>query len=229
MKIVAAILAGGLGTRMGIDTPKQFLKIGNEYLFIRTLKTFNQSKLFDKLFLAMNISIFEEAKKFLKNYNLLDFVELIQGGQTRQQSSWNVIQTLTKATTLPDAIVIHDAARCFIDFETLKRCVLSLSKHKAITCAVPAIDTIAEVKGGKVVKVPDRRSLWHIQTPQAFHFDLIVKAHKKALSEGVLNASDDAQLVIRYGEPVFIFEGDKRNIKVTDSYDLMVARAIVSD
>jgi 2-C-methyl-D-erythritol 4-phosphate cytidylyltransferase len=100
---------------------------------------------------------------------------------------------------------------------------------KGMTFVLPVTDTIVESRDGKITKILPREELRQVQTPQAFHFQTLWEAHQTALEEGIRDASDDAGLVLRMGRPVWVIEGDPRNIKITGPADLELAQHLLRE
>src|SRR3990167_2638034 len=200
MQIGAILLMGGEGLRFGTDTPKQFLMLGSKPIYRHALDTMNSSGLFDEIILVCH-----------PNWIDLPHDGVIVGGKTRQESSyWG----LKGFKTLPDIVLIHDAVRPFVSERILKENVEGAIRFGAIDTCIPSADTIVHAPSGTSLNsIPNRKEYMRGQTPQTFRIDWIREAHEKALADGIENASDDCQLVLRTGRPVHIVMGDEKNIK----------------
>jgi len=151
-------------------------------------------------------------------------LNLVPGGEQRQNSVYNGLQAIDKKT---DTVVIHDGVRPFIQPDELESCILGARKFGACILGIPAGDTIKYVgKSGFIEKTLARDSIWLAQTPQAFKYELITRAHETARRDGY-TGSDDASLVERLGVGVKIINGSKNNIKITVREDLVIARAML--
>ena len=146
----------------------------------------------------------------------------IAGGASRQDSVLNGLERL--AGESPDLVLIHDAARPFIDAGTITRTIAALDEQKAVLVAVPVVDTIKRGTGGKVGDTVDRRDLWRAQTPQAFHFRDILAAHRRFAGREL---TDDAALAEAAGIPVSFVLGTERNFKVTTAEDMERAEQMI--
>jgi len=228
MKYHAAILAGGLGTRMGDGLPKQFIAIDGKPVILRTLEVFAGSGLFDRIVLASHPGWTDLLHQLLAAGRLADAVQPIPGGPTRQASAYNALRALQKLAGAEDAVLIHDAARCLVTGAILERCLEALQSDRAVTTGIPVVDTIAVAPGGQIRSIPDRGDLVLIQTPQGFRLQTILEAHEAALGRGVTNATDDAQLVLDLGLPVRVVPGDRENIKISTPIDLVLAGALLA-
>jgi len=117
----------------------------------------------------------------------------------------------------------------FVEQKIILDIIRQVKTFGAATCAVKAIDTIVEQKGGFIGTTLCRDRLWHIQTPQGFKFNLIYQAHQKAKARGIKNASDDAQLILKFSNKVKIIEGSYQNLKITTPSNLYLARALLQN
>ncbi|MFH1046023.1 MAG: 2-C-methyl-D-erythritol 4-phosphate cytidylyltransferase [Candidatus Omnitrophota bacterium] len=223
--VKAVVLAGGFSRRIKSALPKQLIKIGKRPLLAHTLDVFEDSRVIDRVILVAN-------KKFLPNFRALikknaykKVERLCCGGKTRQQSVYNALQTIGRC----DYVIIHDGVRPFLSERVLEQIVKAVKRYPAVTLAVKAIDTIVEAKDAFVTQALLRRSLWCIQTPQAFRATLIVGAHKQAQAARLNDITDDAQLVMRLGNRVKIIPGEYRNIKITTQGDLALAAYLLGN
>ncbi|MFH0976098.1 MAG: 2-C-methyl-D-erythritol 4-phosphate cytidylyltransferase [Spirochaetota bacterium] len=221
--IYAIILAGGIGKRMGQDTPKQFIKIKNKPVIIRTIERFVLPQI-TGIIITVPEDFIDYTGKLIKEFAVQNIIKIIKGGETRQGSSYNAITCMDFHND--DILVFHDAARPFIETQTIELCIKEADAHGASGVYLKATDTIAKINEGFVRYIPDRDKLYYTQTPQAFRYNIIKKAHELAISNGLHNPTDDVQLVLNAGFKVKIVEGDSRNIKITNAFDLELAEFI---
>jgi 2-C-methyl-D-erythritol 4-phosphate cytidylyltransferase len=216
------IPAAGQGKRMGAGKNKLFLKIDGLPVFIHTLKVFEKDENCSKIWLVTSPQDKQEMHALIKRNKITKIAAIVNGGDERQYSVYNAVKEISK-----DAIVlVHDAARPFIDIRQMKELTDVAAANGAAVLAVPIKDTIKKVKGDVVEETVERSSLWAIQTPQAFRISLLKEAHEKAIQEGFLG-TDDASLVERLGQDVRIVMGNYDNIKLTTPEDLYFAEAII--
>ncbi|GAB1774278.1 2-C-methyl-D-erythritol 4-phosphate cytidylyltransferase [Priestia megaterium] len=223
MKYEIIVLAAGQGKRMKAGRNKQFLTIQNVPLIIHTLQKFEQDPWCSGIVLVVNekeVAIFEE---LLTEYLIQKVQSLTVGGDERQHSVYNGLKSLKQA----QMVLIHDGARPFVQQNTIHELVEKAASDKAAVLAVPVKDTIKRVEQGTVIETVERSSLWAIQTPQAFLFDVVMDAHEKAKTNEYLG-TDDASLVEKAGQKVSIVEGNYDNIKLTTPEDLLYAEAILT-
>lgn len=211
MTINAIITAGGTSSRFG-NTNKLLEKINGIEVIKYTIDAFRYSKV-DKIIICANVSIMDELKTMFKDYGK---VVVIEGGKTRQESVYNGLK-YEKC----DYVLIHDGARPIITTELINICAEMVKEVKALSVMTKTIDTIKEVEHGKIVRTIDRSKLYNTQTPQAFDYNLILRAHQKF--EGK-NYTDDSGMVEDLGEAVYIIDGSYKNIKITTQSDIELAK-----
>lgn len=146
---------------------------------------------------------------------------MVAGGQTRQQSVRNALRLIETAR-----VVVHDAARPLASSALVARTIAALGDAEGAVAGIPMDDTLKLIEDGRVVRTVDRTGLWRIQTPQCFRTDALVQVHDRAADEGFV-ATDDAQLLERYGMRVVLVEGEPANIKVTRPDDFAIAEALL--
>ena len=149
-------------------------------------------------------------------------VEVVTGGATRQESVARGLEVIATP-----AVLVHDAARPFVEPEIVEAVLRALDSADAGIPVVPVDETIKEVDGADVVRTMDRSSLVRSQTPQAFDADVLRHAHARARAEDY-HATDDAELVERYGGKVKVVRGSKSNIKLTYPEDFALAEAMIA-
>ena len=224
-KVKAVILASGSGSRINKETPKQFQELSGSPVIIHTLKPFEENNNIDESIIVTLSNYIDKTWEFVNHYHLTKVKKIIRGGKTRQESSKKGIDACGDDTKF---VLIHDAARPFITTDLLKKLIKALKKNDAVVPVIPSTDTIVETdRKGFISKIPNRSMLWRVQTPQAFKYELIKEAHRKALEQGVKNSTDDSSLLLRIGQPVYTIKGNEKNIKITFPDDFKIADAIL--
>ena len=223
VKVGAVIPAAGQGTRMGAATPKQYLELNGRPILSYALKTLADCPSVECLVLVCSPGDEEHCRtNIIERLGIKKSVKIVPGGNERQKSVYNGLLALSDDT---DIAVIHDGARPLLKPEDLLRVIEAARQYGAATLAAPAKDTVKVAdERGMVVSTLKRESLWLIQTPQAFNYDLIMRAHQQATQTG-FKGNDDASLVEVLGEPVSIVTGSYANIKITTQEDLLIATA----
>lgn len=223
MDVTAIVPAAGGGTRFGGDLPKQFLPLKGIPIVVRTLLALVRSELIQHLIVVVPPG--EEARgcELVRRFEIPREVEVVEGGEERQESVYRGLQR-ARATT--DLVVIHDGVRPFLSQGLLEACIQEAAVWGAAVAAVPAKETIKEVREGVVFETPQRGRLWIAQTPQTFRYPLLLEAHRRAQTEGFLG-TDDASLAERIGVKVRIVQGSYENIKITTPGDLLFAEQLL--
>ncbi|HBE01129.1 MAG TPA: 2-C-methyl-D-erythritol 4-phosphate cytidylyltransferase [Spirochaetia bacterium] len=217
-KNAAIVLAGGRGERFGGKTPKQFTMLGNKPLFMHCVHTLAACPEIYGIVIVTGREWLLKTVKLAGIYRAKKLISVVSGGSTRTESAWAGLRALEKDP--PENVLIHDAARPFLKRKTVSSCINALAKHTSIIPAVPCAETIIETKNMFIRKIPDRKNLCAVQTPQAFSYRLIKKIHELA-REKKINATDDAGLVRTLSRSrVYVIDGDPGNIKITYQQDI---------
>lgn len=226
MRTLAIILAGGSGKRMGTATNKQFLLLDNKPIIVRTLQIFEECRPIDGVYLVVNqkdLPIMQE--EILETYKFNKVLKLVIGGRLRQDSVRNGLEAIENPC---DIVIIHDGARPFVSPSFIEKGIFLMEMFDAVIPALPVKDTIKTVsKEGFVMKTLERDSLWNVQTPQTFKYDLIVKAYREGMNKK-LYGYDDATFLEHMGKKVKVIEGSPYNIKITTPEDLIIAKGMLS-
>lgn len=225
MKIAAIIPAAGLGTRMGRETPKQFLSLDAIPIFIHTLRRFVAAPLGAKLILGLRREEMEFAVAELERNELRHAVDLAEGGGTRQDT---VALALDRISPDTEVVLVHDAVRPFITPKMIEEIVSAASLHGAAIFAVPSVDTVKQVERETVTGTIPRELIALAQTPQAFRYGLLREAVDRARADG-FQGTDESSLVERIGVDVRVLMGSSRNIKITKPSDLPLARLFLAE
>lgn len=217
------IVAAGRGTRLG-GLPKQYRRLAGQSVLARTILSFMESL----PGAAMRVVIgagdenhYDQTVGGLTDSDRARLLPPVEGGETRQQSVRNGLESLLKQS--PKIVLIHDAARPFASDTLIRRAREAAAAHGAAVPGVPVTDTLKSVGAdGSVAQTHDRASLRAIQTPQAFRFGLILEAHRAQAGAAL---TDDAAVAEAVGHPVHVFEGEATNVKITTAEDLQAAEA----
>lgn len=223
--ISAVIVAGGRGKRLDAGISKQYIKLGDREILAWTLDTFEGMDEIDEIILVVPQDEMDYCReKIVAAYGYKKVGKLVEGGTERQNSVYNGLMACSPETGI---VLIHDGARPFVSREIIERSIAGAMRDGACAVAVPVKDTLKVLDSeGYVESTPDRSKFFAVQTPQAFHYRLIVDAHRKALKESI-SATDDTMLVEALGGRVRLVAGDYFNIKVTTREDLIFGEAIL--
>jgi 2-C-methyl-D-erythritol 4-phosphate cytidylyltransferase len=226
-RIVAILPAAGLGTRMGADTPKQFLELDGVPLVIHTLRRLASCQAITEMIVATRGDGLAPLEARIRQEKFAQPVRVVRGGDTRQDSVAAALRELPDDTEI---VLVHDAVRPFVTREQIDRVIDEARRRHAAILGIPAMDTVKEVKRASLPEdvalitgtIPRERIVL-AQTPQAFSAKLLMEAFARAQRDGV-NASDEAGLVERLGHDVHVVLGSERNIKITRPADMDLAR-----
>ena len=246
---IAVILAGGIGARVGGNTPKQLLPLQDgKSVLEHAVDAFEQSPYIDEVCIVMHPDYIMHAEQMLLANAWQKVRHIIPGGKERWESSVNAIRAMgyglwamgeKNNCQSPIAnrqkevnLLLHDAARPYVSQEIIARVCEALEEHEAVTVAIPSTDTVYEMADGKVAHIPQRSTIMRAQTPQAFRLELIAEAYAKALgvdnlsaeacAEAHLPATDDCGIVHEYMPeiPIHIVLGEEQNKKITFKEDI---------
>ncbi|MCP5103909.1 MAG: 2-C-methyl-D-erythritol 4-phosphate cytidylyltransferase [bacterium] len=226
-KNLVLILAGGSGSRIDIELPKQFFSLGGKTILRRTIEKFETHPLIHHIFIVTNGEYINKTEEIVRESGFQKVVKIVKGGAVRQDSSR--IGVMAAQSGGYENVLIHDAARPFIPRQIIDDIVEKLETYSAVNVAVPSPDTVIEIDDHNLIKsVPDRNYLRRVQTPQAFKLDLITKAHRLAPEHKITAATDDCSLILKLDlAPVYVVEGSPLNIKITYPIDLQMAEKIL--
>ena len=227
MKNIVFILAGGIGSRVGGETPKQLLPLSDgRSVLEHSVDAFEQSHYIHEIVIVMHPDWMQEAQALIDRNSWQKVKHLISGGSERWESSWNGIALYLKEDKKePDTFYwFHDAARPFVSQEIIARVAEGLRNHLAVTVAVPVTDTLYRVESRetRVESIPNRTQYMRAQTPQAFHYLAIGPAYMRAIEKGKIAATDDVGILMKYNPDVEVYfvEGEEDNRKITYIEDL---------
>lgn len=209
-----------MGTRMGGDRPKQFYELGGVPILVRTLRKFQSSDLIERMFVALREDEITEFSKLLKTEAFSKPVDLVVGGDHRQESVASALEGIDTGTY--EWVVVHDAVRPLFDPLLIERVIMEARKTGAAICAVPILDTIKQIDRQRVTATLPRDRIVLVQTPQAFRTDLLRQAFEKAVAENFFG-TDESMLMEHFGIEVGVVMGCERNIKITRPSDLPLA------
>ena len=211
---VAIILAAGNGTRLSNNIKKQFIKIHDKQLFLFSFDSFCSSNI-DKILIVSSKEDINYVRSLVSSNE--KFLDVIAGGETRQQSVKNALDYLKGILADDDVILIHDAARPLIKFPLINEVINKTIEYDCCSLILPIKDTIISLSDNNYESTLERDKLASVQTPQGFKFKIIYEAHLKAIHS---SATDDAQLVKNLGLNIHLIRGDEQNFKITTNEDL---------
>lgn len=222
MRAIGVVLAGGVGARLGLDVPKQMVKVAGKTVLEHTVEALHDSDAIDELIVMMTPGWSETAATLLGD-RFPKLTRILDGGTTRNETT---LRVLTAIEDQECKIILHDAVRPFIDQSVIGACVAALDEFQAVDVVIPSSDTIVEVDRSEMITaIPNRDFLRRGQTPQAFHISVLRRAYEIAQEDPNFTATDDCGVVLKYLPEVGIktVTGAEHNIKVTHPVDLFIA------
>jgi 2-C-methyl-D-erythritol 4-phosphate cytidylyltransferase len=220
---VAVLLAGGVGTRIGLDIPKQLLKIAGKPILEHTLVALDSHPMVDEVLIMMAPGHLDAVRAILRNGDYPKVVDVLEGAPTRNETTLRALQALGEREC---NVLLHDAVRPLVTSRIIRECFEALDHHDAVDVAIRSADTIIEVSPDDTIRdIPPRASLRRGQTPQAFRASVIREAYARAARDENFVATDDCSVVLRYlpDVPIRVVAGDERNMKVTEPIDVYLA------
>ncbi len=219
MKICAVIPAAGSGSRTGFEQNKVLQKYDGIPVLRRTVSAFAADEQIGKIIVCIRECDRAEISALLSDFA---DVALICGGATRTESVKNALEFLAKEQTLPDYVLIHDAARPFVSPKIIRDCIETVRAFGSAVCSLPCTDTLVSASNGMVCGKLDRESTFLVQTPQGFSFPQLLAAYRKITPQDVF--TDDAGVFAKYVAPPRLFTGERTNIKLTFREDFCMTQ-----
>ena len=219
---IAVILAGGSGTRMGRDLPKQFLKVAGKKVIEHTIDTFEKNSLIDEICIVSKADFISDVEELVVKNEYKKVKKILAGGIERYDSSLAAINAYQDSET---NLLFHDAVRPLVSDRIINDCVEALKHYRAVDVATKTTDTIIEANNDNCIEyIPNRNSLRNGQTPQCFKLGVIKRAYELALADPDFRTTDDCGVVRKYlpEEPIYIVDGENFNMKLTYIEDLFL-------
>ncbi len=226
---VAVLLAGGVGTRVGLDIPKQLIKIAGKTILEHTLGIFQHHEAVDEIIVMMAPGHLDVVRRIIDGGGYDKVTTLLEGAATRNGTTEKALAALgqSRSEERDPLVLFHDAVRPLLDRRIVTDCFAALETYDAVDVAIPSADTIIEVdpSGRTISSIPPRARLRRGQTPQGFRASVLRAAYAEAAQDPDFAATDDCGVVLRYlpEVPIGVVAGEERNMKVTDPIDVYLA------
>jgi len=219
---VAVLLAGGVGTRVGLDIPKQLIKIAGKTILEHTLEAFAAHPMVDRIVVMMAEGHLDAVRAMVRNGGHDKVTHVLEGADTRNGTTRRALEHVADDSP----VLFHDAVRPLISARIITECYEALERYDAVDVAIPSADTIIEVSADDTIRaIPPRAHLRRGQTPQGFRASVLKQAYELAARDPGFTATDDCGVVLRYlpDVPIWVVAGEERNMKVTDPIDVFLA------
>lgn len=224
-KNIGVILAGGVGSRMGLDYPKQFAKISGKTALEHTLHIFEKHPQINEIIIVAERNYYKKIEALVAEAGFKKVQKIIFGGKERTDSTLSAIASLEgeKENT---KIIIHDSVRPLLSADIITQCITKLEQYNAVDVAIPATDTIVRVNNStqEILEIPDREEYYQGQTPQAFRLGVLRRAYEIYKNSSDIRGTCDCSIVLKTtNEKIGIVLGSEENIKLTRPVDLFIA------
>ena len=229
--VFGAILAGGKGTRMGIDKPKQFLMLGSKPIIIHTIEKFILSPEIDEIYVGVHPDWIDYTDDLLEKYiHSEKKVILVQGGTDRNSTIFNIMDEIENIHGKSDdnIIVTHDSVRPFVTLRIIRENVEVAKEYSAVDTVISAVDTIVASENGKEISaIPDRRQMFQGQTPQTFKMSMLRDLYNQLAEDEKEILTDACKICVVRNVPVRLVKGEVANMKITTIDDMRAANALI--
>lgn len=232
--VYGVILAGGVGSRMGGDKPKQYLNLKGRPIIIYTIEKFFACPEIDRIIVLCPAQWEEHTKDLIKKYisPAQEKITVTRGGATRNETIMNAVDLIEKNGDLNDdtIIVTHDSVRPFVTHRIIEENIAACEKYGACDTVIKATDTIVESKDANAISsIPNRNYMYQGQTPQSFKAKKLKALYHSLTQKEKEILTDAAKIFVLKGETVALVDGEDFNIKITYPYDMRVARSLLED
>ena len=221
MRNVAILFAGGVGSRMGSETPKQFLEWNGKAIIIHTLDVFEQCEKIDEIILACKEDWIPFTRELIEKEGLKKVVSIVPGGATALDSQYNGLKEARRLHPGEDVcVLIHDGVRPLVDEPTILRCIEGVEKFGSAITVTRAIETVITIDDNEeICEILDRSHCRMAKAPQCFRLSEILGAHEDAIACGKHEFIDSASMMMAYGHKLHTVMGEPENIKITTPSD----------
>lgn len=227
---IAIIFAGGKGTRMGSEIPKQFLEINGKTILVHTIELFQYHNMIDKIYISTLKEYIPFVEKLVEMNNLTKVVSIIEGGKTSQDSIYNALKKAEEENEPDSIVLLHDGVRPFVSSDVITANIEGVKKYGNAITSIPAYETIMISENGKLVEdVTVRNETYIGQAPQSFYLKDIISAHDKIRNSenGYINMVDGCTILRTLGKEVYLVKGNRGNIKITTPEDVYIFKAFL--
>lgn len=228
--IIGAIVAGGSGSRMGGNLPKQFLNLQDKPVLVHTTERFLRHPAVDAVIIGINPDFYDDTRLLLQTFFAEAPVYLTAGGSNRNDTIVNIIEFACSQLHCHDHDIVlsHDAVRPFVTDQMIRDSINAMNTCQICTAAVSETDTVAgSADGHSADSFPDRNHIFRIQTPQTFRIGSFRKVYDTLSDSEKAAATDVCSLFDSHGIPVRLIEGSRNNIKLTYPADMIFAEALL--
>ena len=221
----AIIIAGGVGSRMGMDVPKQFITINSKPILIYTMECFQKHPMIDLIELVCLDGWQEAAEKYSKEFGITKLHEIVTGGASGQESIRNGVFALKNVCKDDDIAIIHDGIRPLVDESVLSDVIIKCKKYGNAVSSLPYNEQIFIIDDEySTTKYIPRETLRRVSTPQAYKYGLLYEKYKEAFEKkiGIYGSAYTNTMMVDLGVKLYFAAGSDKNIKLTTKDDLEI-------
>lgn len=225
---IAMIIAGGSGSRMHQDIPKQFLTVNEKPVIIYTLEVFQKHPAVDEIVVVCIEGWEQVLWAYIRQFNLTKVTAVVKGGDCGQNSIYRGLEEIGKEHAPEDIVLIHDAIRPMVSEEIISDCISKTAEYGSAVACIPCAEAMLVSENQEnSSRIFNRDHLKRTQTPQGFRVGKLLGVHKKALKQGITNSTASCTLMIEMGEEVHFSKGSEKNLKLTTVEDIDIFKALL--
>ena len=225
---IGLIIAGGSGTRMNQDIPKQFLTVNEKPVIVYTMEAFQKHDEIDVIAVVCINGWENMLEAYAKQFNITKLKHIILGGDCGQASIRNGVYELEKHYSSDDIVLIHDAIRPMVSEKIISDCIIKTKEYGCAITTIPCAEAMLETDNQiSSERSYPRNNLKRTQTPQAFFIERICDLHRRAIKRGITDSVASCTLMIEMGEKVYFSQGSEKNIKLTTVEDIDIFKALL--
>ncbi len=225
----AIILAGGVGSRMGVDRPKQYLMVGDKPIIVYCLEIFEKHNEIDNVVIVVSDEWKDYVEENVEKFGISKVCGYAPAGETRQHSIYNGLKSTEKNAPDTTVCIIHDAARPLVSDKIISDCLLGAVEDDGAMPVITVKDTVYQSKDGKsIYKLLKRSELFAGQAPESFKFREYLDIHNSVTDEEIASTAGSSEIAYRHGMKIRLVEGSERNFKITTIEDLETFETIIN-
>ena len=217
---IGLILAGGIGTRLGGDIPKQYMEVNGEMVISYCLAVFGMHQQIDAIQIVAHQNWHEEIRRAMPESVRAKFKGFSTPGANRQLSIYSGLQDVMQYASEEDIVIVHDAARPLVSAAILSACIEACALHDGVLPVLPMKDTVYLGDGSRITSLLDRRSVYAGQAPEAFVLGKYYEANRRLLPDKILEINGSTEPAIMAGMDIAMIPGEESNYKITTRADL---------
>ncbi len=226
---IALIIAGGVGQRMKLQTPKQFLGVCGKPVIVHTLERLERHPSIDAICVVTLPAWKDIVRDYARKWNISKLRWIVDGGGTGQESIRNGALEIAKHAGPDDIVTIHDAVRPMVSADIISNNLAVCREHGNAITVIPCAEVMCRSDDGKGSSILDNRDvLWRTQTPQSLPLKTLLFAQEQAIARGMTNVTATVALLIQLGMPVHFSSGSEKNLKITTQDDIAIFRALLA-